>query len=291
MGNFYFATRGAFWRRFLCKCWRKAIIYGVVLICHVETEMPLTLTYLVLRPFEVETLAKRGTRATWTNPAPLGEARDWAPLVQQLTSRSLSQTATAILKFLRRNRQIDLTQNVQETSINLICLHFSATLFFQSKKVLKELLVFMATKNGLWLTTVKCKESECAMPQTPALLFKVHLWMHLVLRNVGERLSLIVTLKFLRHLFGLICTESALAIRPQHHQEDVLWKSKSCPLLKVNKNPEQVRDGQLIVSLESWHICARYLNRLIQSWKRIIYLSLLSHSKAVDGMSQATAAM
>ena len=39
-------------------------IYGVDLICHVEREMPSTLTYLVLRPFEAESAGKTGPRAT-----------------------------------------------------------------------------------------------------------------------------------------------------------------------------------------------------------------------------------
>ena len=43
-------------------------IYGVDLICHVEREMPSTLTYLVPRPFEAESASKTGTRATGRTP-------------------------------------------------------------------------------------------------------------------------------------------------------------------------------------------------------------------------------
>ena len=45
-------------------------IYGVDLICHVEREMPSTLTYLVPRPFEAESASKTGTRATGTLAPP-----------------------------------------------------------------------------------------------------------------------------------------------------------------------------------------------------------------------------
>ena len=60
-------TRGLFWRHFGVFNVRKVGIYGVDLICHVEREMPSTLTYLVLRPFEAESASKTGTRATGTN--------------------------------------------------------------------------------------------------------------------------------------------------------------------------------------------------------------------------------
>ena len=63
-------TRGLFWRHFGVLNVRKVGIYGVDLICHVEREMPSTLTYLVPRPFEAESASKTGTRATGTLAPP-----------------------------------------------------------------------------------------------------------------------------------------------------------------------------------------------------------------------------
>ena len=92
-------TRGLFWRHFGVFNVRKVGIYGVDLICHVEREMPSTLTYLVPRPFEAESASKTGTRATGTPPHPPMLLLPW---IATYRNRATEQAASSLLQMLQQ---------------------------------------------------------------------------------------------------------------------------------------------------------------------------------------------